>query len=105
LLIRIGFLHNFKDDFLFTLQKIKLGALKPYQKFDKKWLLEAQSAFDRILRIGDRKIFSSDINKNYPKNIPIDIVHNRLGIMGFAHDILNKTHNGPVLVPHWHNFT
>lgn len=104
LLIRMGFLHSIPDDFFFTIQKIRLGALKPYQKFDKRWLSEAQSALDLIFKLGDKKIFSTDIKKNYPKNFSIDVVHNRLGIMGFANDILSKNYNGPVLVPHWHNY-
>lgn len=104
LLIRMGFMHSTPDNFMHTIQKIKLGALKPYQKFDKKWLLEANRALDLILKLGDKKVFSTDVKRNYPKNLPIDIVHNRLGIMGFASDIASKSCNGPVLVPHWHNY-
>jgi hypothetical protein len=104
LLIRMGFLHSIPDSFLQTIQKIRLGALKPYQKFDKKWLSEAQIALDLIFKVGDKKIFSSDINRNYPKNLSIDVVHNRLGIMGFANDIVSKNYKGPVLVPHWHEY-
>jgi len=104
LLIRTGFLHSRPDNFMSTMQKIKLGAIKPYQKFDKRWLVEAQSAMDLILKLGDRKVFSGKIEDNYPKNLSIDIVHNRLGIMGFANDIFSKSHNGSVLVPHWHNY-
>ncbi|NDB86308.1 MAG: hypothetical protein EB127_26970 [Alphaproteobacteria bacterium] len=104
LLIRMGFLHTRPDDFSYTIQKIKLGALKPYQKFDKRWLLEAQSALDVIFKLGDKRIFSTNIQKNYPKNLSIDIVHNRLGIMGFSNDIVSKSRNGSVLVPHWHNY-
>lgn len=104
LLIRIGLLHDLNDRYLTTLEKIKIGALKPYQKFDKKWLLEAQGAMEKIFSIGDRKIFSKDIRKNYPKEMLMDTVHNRLGIMGFANEIISRTHNSTVLVPHWHNF-
>jgi hypothetical protein len=104
LLIRVGLLHTFGCAFNLTLEKIKLGSLKPYQKFDKKWLTEAHAAFEKIFRLGDKKVFSTDIKKNYPQNMIIDTVHNRLGIMGFANDIVSKSHNSPVLVPHWHKF-
>lgn len=104
LLIRMGFLHSPTDSFIYTIQKLKLGAIKPYQKFDKRWFLDAQKAFDLILKFGDKKIFSNNINKNYPKSLSIDLIHNRLGIIGFANDIINKTYNGSVLIPHWHNY-
>lgn len=102
LLIRIGFLHELNDNFLNTLEKIKIGALKPYQKFDKKWLMEAQIGMEKIFVLGDRKIFSRNIKDNYPKEMLIDTVHNRLGIMGFANDVISKKYNAPVLIPDWH---
>jgi len=102
LFIRIGFSHTFGESFLSTIDKIKLGVLKPYQKFDKKWLIESGSALEKILRLGDRKIFYRDIQSNYPENMVIDTVHNRLGILGLSCDIANKSQGLPVLVSDWH---
>lgn len=103
LFIRIGFSHEIGDNFLTTLEKIKLNVIKPYQRYDKKWLLEIQTALDKIFKIGDKKIFSKDIKKNYPSDMVIDTVHNRMGIIGYANDIRLKSKNLPVTVPIWHN--
>lgn len=104
LFLRIGLSHLKEESFLTTLEKIKLDVNKPYQKYDKKWLLEIQNALDKIFKFGDRKIFSRDIYKNYPPNLVIDTVHNRMGIIGFSNDIVLKSKNLPVAVPTWHKF-
>jgi len=104
LLLRVGLSHNIGCPFYSTIEGIKLGAIKPYQKFDKRWLQETQQALDKILRIGDKKIFSKKIKENYPSNMVMDTVHNRLGIIGFAGDINLKSQGSPVAVPSWHEF-
>jgi hypothetical protein len=50
-------------------------------------LLEAQLALGLILNFGDRKIFSKDIKKNYPSEASIDMVHNKMGIVGYSKSI------------------
>jgi len=102
LLIRLGFSHEINDNFLTTLEKIKLGINKTNQRYDKKWLLEIQEALNQIFKFGDKKIFSKDIKKNYPSNAVIDTVHNKMGIIGYSNDVKNKLKNLPVTVPLWH---
>lgn len=84
LFLRIGFSHEINDSFFITLEKIKLGTAKSYQRYDKKWLLEIQETLEKIFKIGDKSMFSRDITKNYPKGISIDNVHNKMGIIGYS---------------------
>jgi hypothetical protein len=102
LLIRVGFCHTIGDHFTKTIEGIKTGQIKPYQKKDNHWLKNTEPALQKILRVGDRKIFYKDIQSNYPANMHIDSIHNRLGIIGFATDMLQKATGKPVLVPYWH---
>lgn len=56
---------------------------------------------EKVIRIGDRKIFHRDIKDNYP-NLDIDVIHNQLGIAGFSSDIQDKLKGRSVAVPYWH---
>jgi hypothetical protein len=103
LMLRIGFAHKLGDSFMETIEKVKAGEIKPYQKKDKKWLINVEPATQKILRDGDRKIFHRDIQLNYPKNMSVDTIHNKLGIVGFASDIICKTLGQNVSVPYWHH--
>ena len=101
LLLRVGFCHTAGDDFMKTIKNITSGSIKPYQRRDKDYLKEVELALDEILRHGDRKIFNKNIHSNYP-NLEIDLIHNRLGIVGFSTDLLHKAVGWSVMVPSWH---
>lgn len=102
LLLRVGFCHKLGDSFITTIEGVKSGDIKPYQRKDGHWLKSSDAALQKILRVGDRRIFYKDIQLNYPSNMQIDSIHNRLGIIGFSTDILHKAIGQPVLVPYWH---
>jgi hypothetical protein len=102
LFIRIGLSHEIGENFLNTLEKIKLEVIKPYQKYDKKWILEIQNALNKIFKYSDKKIFFKNIKENYPDNLSMDTVHNRLGIIGYSNNIKLKKQNLPVVIPGWH---
>jgi hypothetical protein len=102
LLLRVGFCHTVGDSFVKTIEGVKSGKIKPYQKKDGYWLKSSDAALQKILRVGDRGIFHRDIQLNYPSYMEIESIHNRLGIIGFSVDILHKAIGDPVLVPYWH---
>lgn len=102
LLLRVGFCHTINESFLKTIEEIKSGEIKPYQNKDKNLLKNSDLALQKILKIGDRKIFHRKIELNYPSKMKIDLIHNRLGIIGFSADIMRKKADIPVLIPHWH---
>jgi hypothetical protein len=103
LLIRVGFVHTIGNSFAETIQGVKEGEIKPYQKYDKTWLNGIDLALDKLFKYGDRRIFSRNIRENYPSNIDIEQIHNYLGIIGFSSDIMtiNWKDIRP-LVPYWH---
>jgi hypothetical protein len=102
LLIRVGFAHKIGFDYKTTIQYIKDGVIKPYQSKDSRWIAEVEPALDRIIRIGDKKIFYKDMRLNYPSSMIVDTMHNRMGIVGYAQDMVAKVTNNPVVMPYWH---
>lgn len=104
LLLRVGFVHTLGDEYTKTIKGIISGEIKPYQKKDTHWLKSVEPALQTILRIGDRRIFYSDIHMNYPSKLSIDTIHNRMGIIGFASDMLHKQNGDPILIPYWQFF-
>lgn len=102
LLLRVGFSHIKGTSFKDTIDGIYSKAIKPYQKNDRKWLMDSELALEKILRLGDRKVFYRNIKENYPNKFTIDIVHNKLGIIGFSTDILLSLAGASVVFPSWH---
>ena len=102
LLLRVGFSHTAGVPFKKTINDIISGDVKPYQKKDKDYLRETTLALEKILRLGDRKIFNPKIQSNYPSHLDIDLIHNRLGVVGFSTDVLHKAIGLSVIVPSWH---
>jgi hypothetical protein len=96
LLIRLGFGHEVGKPFMDTINGIINGDIMPYQTVDSSRLSQAKQGLDRILREGDRKIFSRKIQDNYPQHIRINTMHNHLGIIGFSQGV-TKT-----IIPKWH---
>lgn len=103
LLLRVGICHTVGDSFSKTINGIESGTIKPYQKKDSHWLKKSSLALAKIMRIGDRRIFNRDMRLNYPSQLDLEIVHNRLGIIGFSTDILYNAIGESVLVPAWHH--
>lgn len=103
LMLRVGFCHSIGDDFESTIKAVKNGDIKPYQKRDSYFLKHAESAFNKIIKIGDKKIFFKDIKLNYPVDMQINSLHNKMGIVGFSSDVVRNVLGEPVLIPHWHS--
>jgi hypothetical protein len=103
LLLRVGFVHNPKDDPLETIRQVQEGHKSTYYKTnDRDILNNARAGLDRILRQGDRKTFHQDIRLNYPaktasgSNVSIYTVHDGCGLTAFTQGS-TKTQ-----FPHWH---
>lgn len=106
LLLRVGFVHTPGTPFMNTIKAVINADTKPYQRKDHRWLQTVAPALEKILRLGDRRIFGAggDIKRNYPARLQIETIHNRLGIVGFAADMTYKARGEPVLVPVWHYY-
>lgn len=103
LLLRVGFCHTKGESFMKTIDGVKSGDIKPYQRRDGFWLKSSDAALQKILRIGDKRIFHKNIQLNYPSNMHIEEIHHRFGIIGFATDIAHQAIGHPVLIPYWHH--
>jgi hypothetical protein len=101
LLIRIGLSHKTGKTAKSTLREIKAGLVKTYQPKDVATLKFVEPALHKIARIGDKKLFYRDIKLNYPV-INKDILHNRMGIIGFANDMIQSKVGMDVVVSYWH---
>lgn len=97
LLVRVGFSHIRGTPFLTTINKIIDYSVKPYQYEDRDRLVKSKDGILYILKHGDRRIFFSEIKKNYPR-VKIGCLHNDLGIVGFSKKVTKD------LIPHWHRF-
>lgn len=102
LLIRIGLVHRLGTPFTETIKALKEKKLKPYQQKDAEWLRECEPALHKIMRLGDKKIFYRQMKDNYPANMQIEQIHNKLGILGYSFDMILSSVKQPVLVPYWH---
>jgi hypothetical protein len=96
LLVRIGFSHEPGTAYMKTLEGIKNYKISAYQPEDRGRLNYALDGIKRIVKIGDRKIFFTDIKKNYPKGMHIKKMHDHMGIVAFSSGDTEK------FVPKWH---
>jgi len=96
LLIRLGFGHKIGTPYQEMIDGVISGKIPAYQFVDSGRLLHAKNGIDRILKIGDQKIFGRKIENNYPRKIRIGTMHNHLGIIGFSTGE-SKNH-----IPVWH---
>jgi hypothetical protein len=109
-LIRVGLVHDPKDNVETTLKKIYNGNVKTYydaHSRDMGFAQRAENGIKEILKYGDRKIFPSKMTENYPAKIktkygeePMSIynIHDRAGIIAFSE---GKTKN---TFPMWHKY-
>lgn len=84
LLLRVGFSHKAGEDFMKTLDGVQDGTIPAYQKHDRSFVQDARKSINWILDKGDRRLFHSNIRKNYLKEIGIYEMHNSCGIIGYA---------------------
>jgi hypothetical protein len=87
LLLRIGFVHKRGTSYKETLEALKKRKLMPYQSKDVYWFKCSEMAFDEILEKSDKYLFSRNFNDNYPKNLSMDSIHNKLGIIAFSNHL------------------
>lgn len=88
LLLRTGFAHNFKN-FETTISEIMSKKTTAYQRRDSSWLKNSEKGLNLILKKGDKKIFKKSLMFNYPEKMPVDQIHNKLGIVGFSNYVRN----------------
>lgn len=96
LLVRIGFSHDPKDSFEETMKKVSEGKTLTYYDAhhrDKDMVEKALPGMRRLLKYTDRKIFSANLQNNYPNNyfdgkktmkLSVYNIHDRCGIVGFS---------------------
>lgn len=86
-LIRLGLLHNLKDNFYTTLEKIKLGFIKSPNNTDKINANFVKSIVENI----HTNMFSDDMKKNYPISLGIDTIHNSFSMSEFHSEVSSKS--------------
>lgn len=96
LLIRAGLNHTSGDNYWDTIDSIIDGDKIPMQSMDKFRLQESKIGIKRIIELGDKNIFYKDIKDNYPINLKLKDVHNKLGIVAFSKGISKD------FIPHWY---
>lgn len=96
LLIRVGFSHKPGESFMLTIHDICENDRPTYQSVDKFRLRSSKKGLMRILRYGDRKIFHRKIEDNYPSDIDINTMHNKMGIGAFSNNVASEK------MPHWY---
>lgn len=84
LMIRIGLVHTIGDKADSSMFKVQTGLVKGYGRYDKGQMKAARKGVDCILRLGDKKIFSNDMRKNYPAFVSLKDMHKYMGIVGFS---------------------
>lgn len=95
LLIRVGMCHVKGTSYTDTIEGVKSMTLHPEQCDDRSRLIGADKGIQKILSLGDRKVFTDKFEENYPKNVQTKIMHDDCGIIGYS---CNATHN---YFPHW----
>jgi hypothetical protein len=98
LLMRAGFAHNKDLPWSTTVSRIRADLIDPYQSLDTEQLIDARNGMQKILRLGPRRIFHKNIRRNYPEDIPIETMHNELGIVSFSQGSTAE------LVPYWNRY-
>ena len=96
LMLRLGLVHQLGETPESTMLKIEMGLVRPYGSKDKSQMKSAKRGIVRILRLGDQRIFGSDIHLNYPSFVPLCDMHDEMGIIGFAR---KRT---AYYIPRWH---
>lgn len=105
LLIRIGMVREPSDTLESLISRIKEDKIDDYFHSDFRQVKRAEAGINQILKYGDKKIFSNDIQKNYPpikssedykKTVTIYTIHDKSGIVAFSEGLTRN------VFPHWH---
>lgn len=96
LLLRVGFVHPIDNPCMDTIKQLIDGKIKPYQNNDKNYVQQGLKGIEDIIKLGYRKFFYIDIEKNYPKGTNIGTMHNSTGIVAFSQG------QSKSVVPYWH---
>lgn len=103
LLVRVGMTHKPENSFQKTVNDMISEKIKPYQNKDSTLLRDSFLGMDKIIKMGDGKIFYKKMEKNYP-NLTADCIHNDTGILSYTNEIRKKIAGSSVVVPRWHLF-
>lgn len=96
LMIRVSMNHTAGKSFWQTIIQIIEKKLLPQQAIDQFRLQQAIDGIRKIIRIGDRRLFFQNIRDNYPSNLTISEIHDKLGIVSFSLKFSEK------FIPYWH---
>lgn len=95
LLMRVGCVHKIGDNWLTTLENVANGTVAPYQANDGNYVKRSLNKIKQIMEIGYRTMFYKNPLKNYPKQIPVSVLHNSTGIVALSQNQTNT------IVKHW----
>lgn len=91
LLLRCGFVHTKGDDFEKTCkaimeEKLSLGDKGKRESgcYDDNYLRDGQPGIKAILEHGYARLFYKDAARNFPKEIGVNAMHDRCGIVGWS---------------------
>jgi hypothetical protein len=97
LLLRCGCGHRVGDKCFTTIDRIISGKVKSYGgEDDSIQLKDALPGIKKIVKLGYRPFFYIDDAKNYPKDVSIDDMHDRTGIVAFS------VGDSEDVCPYWH---
>lgn len=85
LLLRVGSKHlkthgTWRD----TCNMMIAGDVSPYQSYDQSQITTALPGIEHIIKYNDRKVFGSNMLKNYPDSIGTSSMHHNSGICAFT---------------------
>jgi hypothetical protein len=96
LMIRVSMNHKLGTDFQKTINGIIDEKIEPIQAVDQFRLKQSIDGIEKIIKIGDRRLFFQRKEDNYPSNLTLSSVHNKLGIVSFSLNFSEK------FIPYWH---
>lgn len=97
-LIKTGIHHDPSETYEDTFNKILLNKVKMLYKNDRTKLKYIKPTLEKIIKYGDKKIFSNKFLENYPDPKKVDkyIFHSCYGIVGFSKELTRKE------MPNWY---
>lgn len=96
LLLRGGLAHTTGKNPADTWAGLCDGSINGYGREDGQQFASSKTGIESILKIGYRKFFYIDSDKNYPAKTSISTMHNNCGIVGFSSSSTTS------VVPYWH---
>jgi len=93
LLIRVGLVHELSNTWRETIDSIIEEKKSPYYSEDHGFLQVSKNPIDKIVSLSDKKIFGTDIKRNYPKDVEHYTMHNYFGIVALGRAISGSSYN------------